>query len=270
MPITDIGFKVENVLKKRQQDSHKGLFGNVVVVGGDYGMPGAVRIAAEAALRVGAGLVTVITRKEHVAPVVCGRPELLCYGLDESDPTVDSVLARASVLLLGSGLGQSSWSKFLYNKVIDLPIPKIIDADALNLLALETISRKSTNWILTPHPGEASRLLGVAIKDVQREREKSIKSLHTKYGGIIVLKGHGTLITKDGLNLKRCNAGNPGMASAGMGDLLAGIIAGLLAQGVDLISAAEVGVMRHALAGDRAILRSTRPSVLACDLLLDI
>lgn len=270
MVVTTLSPDILKTLAKRQKDAHKGSFGNVVVVGGDYGMPGAVRIAAEAALRVGAGLVTVLTRKEHVVPVVSGRPELLCYGVVEGDSVIDKVLARATVVVLGPGLGQSSWSKYLYNKVLSLSVPKVVDADALNLLAADGTSRQATNWILTPHPGEAGRLLNLGIKDIQSSREDSIKALHAKYSGTTVLKGHGTLITADGKDIKICPAGNPGMATAGMGDLLSGVIAGLLAQGLDTFQAAQLGVLRHAMAGDKVIAKTGKVSVLAMDLLGEV
>ena len=110
------------------------MFGHVIVVGGDFGMPGAVRLAAEGALRVGAGVVSVLTRELHVAPVVSGRPELLCYGVNETTD-IDDILQRATVAIIGPGLGKSLWSKNLFARVMALPIPKIIDADGLNLLA---------------------------------------------------------------------------------------------------------------------------------------
>lgn len=270
MAVTKLSTDILKTLAKRQQDAHKGSFGNVVVVGGDYGMPGAARIAAEAALRVGAGLVTVLTRKEHVAPVVSGRPELLCYGVEESDSVIDKVLARATVVVLGPGLGQSSWSKYLYDKVLALAVPKVVDADALNLLAADDASRQATSWVLTPHPGEAGRLLNLSIQDVQSAREDSIKALQLKYGGTIVLKGHGTLITADGKDIKMCAYGNPGMATAGMGDLLSGVIAGLLAQGLDSLKAAQLGVLRHAMAGDKVIAKTGKVSALAMDLLGEV
>lgn len=270
MPVSNLSTDILTLLPKRQKDAHKGSFGHVVVVGGDYGMPGAVRIAAEAALRVGAGIVTVLTRPEHIAPVVSGRQELLCYGVTEGDSIIDKVLGRASVVVLGPGLGKSSWSKYLYNKVLDLAIPKVVDADALNLLAAEVTSRQSRNWVLTPHPGEAGRLLDLSTEDVQSDREDSVKALQAKYGGTIVLKGHGTLITAGGEDIMLCSAGNPGMATAGMGDLLSGIIAGLLAQGLDTYKAAQLGVMRHALAGDKSIAKTGKVSVLAMDLLGEV
>ncbi len=267
--ITSVSFAdLKSPLPVRPADSHKHMFGHVVVIGGDFGMPGAVRIAAEGALRVGAGVVTVITRPEHVAPVVSGRPELLCYGVDEKF-SLDSILKRATVVLLGPGLGTSQWSENLFAQIIDLSIPKIIDADGLNLLAKISKLYKN-NWILTPHPGEAGRLLGVSAQEVQNSRIDVLQKLYKKFGGTIVLKGHETLISSDGENIIKSTAGNPGMATAGQGDLLSGIISGLVAQGVDLFRAAKYGVLLHANAGDKALARLRAVSVLASDLLVEI
>lgn len=266
--VQSISFKdVRNPLPKRSKDSHKGMFGHVVVVGGDLGMPGAVRIAAEGALRVGAGVVTVITRDAHIAPVVCGRPELLCYGV-EQDFSIDEILARATVILLGPGLGKSNWSLDLFAKTIVLPIPKIIDADGLNILAESSKKYKFNNWILTPHPGEAGRLLGISTQSVQNSRVQTLQLLQEKYGGTIVLKGHETLVGGD--EIVKCLDGNPGMATAGMGDLLSGMISGLVSEGVDLFTAAKYGVLLHGHAGDIAIDRLKGVSVLASDVLVEI
>lgn len=266
LEVANISFAdIINPLPPRPKDAHKGMFGHVVVIGGDYGMPGAVRIAAEGALRVGAGVVTVLTRPEHLTAVVCGRPELLCYGVGK-DFVFDKILERATVILLGPGLGQSKWSLDLFNQVINLKIPKIIDADGLNLLANQNY--KSDNWILTPHPGEAGRLLGISPNKVQESRIETLQKLHNKYGGIIVLKGHETLVGAE--NIVKCLTGNPAMATAGMGDLLSGIIAGLVAQGLDLLTAAKSGVLVHGNAGDQVVAKLNTRSMLATDLLADI
>jgi ADP-dependent NAD(P)H-hydrate dehydratase / NAD(P)H-hydrate epimerase len=259
---------VSHWLKPRPIDSHKGSFGSVLVLGGDYGMPGAVRLVAEGALRSGAGLVSVVTRKAHISAVVCGRPELLCYGIEESLDILDVLLERATVIAIGSGLGQSAWSKKIFNKVINSSMPLVIDADALNLLAeTKQIPKNSTNWILTPHPGEAARLLGISTSDVQDSREKNILLLQQKYAATVVLKGSKTLIAGHDKQLQYCRFGNPGMASAGMGDLLGGIIVGLLAQGLTPSQAAEAGVLYHAIAGDIAIKKRGSHCVLAMDVL---
>lgn len=267
--IANISFAdVKNPLPTRPLNAHKGMFGHVVVIGGDFGMPGAVRIAAEGALRVGAGLVTVLTRKEHITSVVCGRPELLCYGVDESF-VFENVLKKATVIVLGPGLGTSDWSHFLFKKVIDLPIPKIIDADGLNILAKSKNKHKLDNCILTPHPGEAGRLLGISTEEIQNSRLASLQNLQNQFGATIVLKGYETLVGKDA-SIAKCLDGNPAMATGGMGDLLSGIIAGLVAQKVDSFTAAQYGVLLHGKAGDLAKEKRKTVSVLASDLLIEI
>lgn len=256
-------------LTPREHDANKGSFGKVLVIGGDHGMPGAVRIAAEGAARVGAGLITVATRPAHIMSTVTMRPELLCYGL-ESSTGLDDLIDNATVIVLGPGLGKSSWSRELFDKVMQSSLPLLIDADGLNWLAQLAPYVPRANWILTPHPGEAARLLGITVEQVQANRELAAVQLQQKYGGIIVLKGAGTLIAMDKQPLQYCAAGNPGMASAGMGDLLSGIIAGLVAQGQRLWHAALAGVMFHATAGDRAALRLGMRGLLASDLLVEL
>lgn len=261
---------VQAWLVPRSFDANKGLFGRVLVVGGDYGMPGAVRLAAEAALRVGAGLVTVATRPEHVMSTVSTRPELLCYGLVSPAGCLDTLIARATVIVLGPGLGQSLWSKDLFDKILQSTLPLIIDADGLNWLASMMPHVKRDNWILTPHPGEAARLLGMTVSQVQTNRIHAVQLLQQRYGGVIVLKGAGTLIATGKHPVQHCVAGNPGMASAGMGDLLSGMIAGLAAQEFDLCQAAQAGVMFHAEAGDRVAARRGQRGLLASDLLVEL
>jgi len=254
--------KRESLLSPRPRDAHKGLFGHVLVVGGDYGMGGAVRMAGEAALRVGAGLVSVATRLEHVAGIIAGRPELMCHGV-KSPKDLQKLLQRATVIALGPGLGQSMWSKKLFAALVKAKQPKILDADALNLLAQNPHKRK--DWILTPHVGEAARLLNCSREKIQQDRLAAVKALQNKFGGVIILKGAGTLVLA--AEVKICKAGNPGMASGGMGDVLTGVIAGLLAQGLDLAQAAEMGVCIHAMAGDLAAQERGERGLLAMDLM---
>lgn len=257
-------------LLPREHDANKGSFGNVLIIGSDYGMPGAVRIAAEGAARAGAGLVTVGTRAAHIVSTIAVRPEILCYGL-ESANDLDTLIENATFIVLGPGLGKSRWSQALFDKVMQSSLPMLIDADGLNCLAqlVPTINSRS-NWILTPHPGEAARLLGITVQQVQADREQAIAQLQQRYGGVIVLKGAGTLVAMDQLSLQICLAGNPGMASAGMGDLLSGIIAGLVAQGLSLWDAARAGVMFHATAGDRAAVKQGQRGLLASDLFMEL
>ena len=251
------------LLPKRARDTNKGSYGHVLVIGGDYGMGGAVRIAAEAAARVGAGLVSVATRPEHVSIVSGPRPELMCHQVAVADD-LETLLAKAAVVVIGPGLGKSDWAKSLLNKVLDTNLPKVLDADSLNLLADIPIQRN--DWILTPHPGEAARLLGISCSEVQRDRFYAIQILQEKYRGILVLKGVGTLIKSQLDFYDLCPAGNPGMASGGMGDILSGIIGGLVAQKLNLKSAAKAGVFIHSMAADRAAEEGGERGLLASDL----
>lgn len=256
--------RMQALLPKRCRSSHKGNFGHVLVIGGDYGMGGAVRMAAEAALRSGAGLVTVATRPEHVTVVSATRPEIMCHEIVESDDILP-LLERAKVIVCGPGLGQTEWSQGLFERVMQTDKPKVLDADCLNILSAKPMHHD--NWILTPHPGEASRLLGVECSQIQADRLLRVQQLQNKYGGVAVLKGAGTLVQCPNQLTSVCHAGNPGMATAGMGDILSGILGGLLAQGLSLSDAAEVGVWAHASAGDQAALTDGERGMLATDVL---
>jgi ADP-dependent NAD(P)H-hydrate dehydratase / NAD(P)H-hydrate epimerase len=256
--------QIKLLLPKRRHDSSKGDYGHVLVVGGDYGMGGAVRMAAEAAMRVGAGLVSVATRPEHVPVVTTCRPEIMCHQIS-TPADLDVLIARATVLVIGPGLGKREWSRGLFNKLLTAPQPKIVDADGLNLLA-ETPAHHD-EWILTPHPGEASRLLKCDIVQIQEDREAAAKNLQIQYGGVIVLKGSGTLVQSAHAEPVQCAAGNPGMASGGMGDVLSGVIGGLVAQKLSLNDAARAGVLIHSLAADKAATHGGERGLLACDLL---
>lgn len=250
-------------LNARSKASHKGDYGHVLVIGGDSGFSGAARLAGEAALRVGAGLVSIATHPCHAAFLNLSRPELMCHGIETAED-LDSLLERADVVAVGPGLGQSAWSKDIWRKVKECDKPCVVDADALNLLAGDAISRD--NWILTPHPGEAARLLGCSSDDIQADRFKALNLLQKRLGGVIILKGSGTLILEGGGLPYVSISGNPGMASGGMGDVLTGVIAGLLAQGLSLSEAAKAGVRLHGAAGDVAALDGER-GLLAHDLM---
>lgn len=257
--------QVRRLLPKRRRDASKGDYGHVLVVGGDYGMGGAVRMAAEAAIRVGAGLVSVATRPEHTSIVSSCRPEIMCHKI-ETPLDLEHLISRASVLVMGPGLGKSEWSQALFNKLRNTSLPKILDADALNLLA--DSHQHNDQWILTPHPGEAARLLKCTVAEIQKDRLLAVKKLQAQYGGVIVLKGAGTLIQEGQEEVPLlCTAGNPGMASGGMGDILSGVIGGLLAQKLSLLDAAGVGVLIHSLAADKAVEQGGERGLLACDLL---
>jgi NAD(P)H-hydrate epimerase len=250
------------LLPRRRRTTHKGQQGHVLVIGGGVGMAGAARLAGEAALRVGAGLVTVATRPENVAAIISDRPELICRGI-ESVQDIEALLDRTDVLAIGPGLGQDAWAIGLVEAALQRRKPSVFDADALNLLAQSPTV--CDNRILTPHPGEAGRLIGKSAGEIQQDRLSAAQAIVARYGGVVVLKGAGTLVVQKGALPFICDQGNPGMASPGMGDVLTGVIAGIAAQTADLAGAARTGVLVHAMAGDMAARRGER-GLLATDL----
>ena len=254
------------LLAPRQRHSHKGHFGHSVLIGGDLGMLGAIRLAAEAAARSGSGLVSVATHQQHAALITIARPEIMCHGVDNA-ATLSPLLDKASVLAIGPGLGQSSWSNALFHAVITSEKPLVVDADGLNLLAAHP--HYCDHWILTPHPAEAARLLGCTTQVIQHDRLFAIRQLQQRYGGVIVLKGTATLIYDGQQTIKLSHYGNPGMSCGGMGDTLTGIITGLVAQGLALTDAAALGVMLHGRAADLAAEQGER-GLLASDLLIPL
>jgi len=259
--------QLKGILKPRMRNTHKGHYGHVFVIGGEHGYTGAARMAGEAALRVGTGLVSIGTRKEHAAILNGSRPELMVHGI-ESDIQFNRIAERASIIAIGPGLGQSEWAKQLLSYAYDSGLPLVIDADALNLLSL--IPRKRDNWVLTPHEGEAARMLGKSSHEVRIDRFKAVQELQENYGGVAVLKGAGTLIAAPKKKLSLCSQGNPGMATGGMGDVLTGIIAGLIAQGLGPADAARLGVCMHAAAADAHAQVAGMRGMLASDLMAGV
>lgn len=257
---------VRSALSPRKRNSHKGDFGHVLVVGGGPGMPGAARLCGEAALRSGAGLVSIATHPSHAAMIAANRPELMCLGVDKAID-LEPMLERATVIALGPGLGTDDWSQALFDAVLQSELPLVIDADALTLLAATDAHRN--DWVLTPHPGEAASLLDTTSSDIQADRSGALAKLRQKYGGTVVLKGSGSLVSSHEGPDWLCTAGNPGMASPGMGDVLTGIVAALRAQGLAPEQAALVAVEIHAQAGDAAAVAGQR-GLLASDLLQEI
>jgi hydroxyethylthiazole kinase-like uncharacterized protein yjeF len=240
-------------LAPRVRDAHKNLSGHVLVIGGNHGMAGAVLLAARAALRAGAGLVSVATRSAHPVALTAVQPELMVHAV-EDPASLEPLLARASVVALGPGLGQDEWARALFARTIASEHALVVDADALNLLA--RFPRARGNWVLTPHPGEAGRLLQWPTAQVQSRRIDVAAQLAERYAAVAVVKGAGTIVS--GAPPQICGAGNPGMAVAGMGDTLTGIIAALWAQTGDADRSARLGVLAHALAGDRAARKGER------------
>ena len=252
-------------LKPRARGAHKGDFGHVLVVGGGEGMPGAVRLAGEAALRTGAGRVSIATHPSHAAMLVATRPELMSYAVTDAEDLAP-LLEKADVIAFGPGLGQSEWAQRLYACVAAASQSAVWDADALNLLALTPES--TANRVITPHPGEAATLLGLSTVEIQADRPGALASLAGKFGGTAVLKGAGSLISAGSVPFI-CTSGNPGMAAPGMGDVLTGIVAALIGQGFTPGLAAAMGVEVHARAGDRAALAGER-GLLASDLMTEL
>lgn len=253
-------------LAPRPRDCHKGDCGHVLVIGGDAGYSGAVRLAAEAALRVGAGLVSVATRRENAFSLNAMRPEIMCHAVDSAS-ALKPLLEKATTVIVGPGLGKTSWASELLNAAMECQKPLVVDADGLNLLA--NIKMQKDYWVLTPHPGEAAGLLGVTVEEVQQDRLSAVIKLQKMRGGIVVLKGAGSLIVDQAGLPVLCGAGNPGMATAGMGDVLTGVIAGLIAQRIPTSIATKLAVCLHAEAGDLAAVNGER-GMIASDLFVPL
>ena len=254
-------------LPSRRPSGHKGQAGKLLVIGGDHGMGGAAIMAAEAALRCGTGLVTLATRQEHLPAALARRPEVLVHGID--DPAEFApLLSRAGAVVLGPGLGTGLWGRDVMTELSNIHQPLVLDADALNLIAGGTLTVPE-NTIITPHPGEAARLLGTDSASIEADRFAAIAALTERYGATTILKGAGTLVADPGAEfpIGVCGCGNPGMASGGMGDVLSGILGGLLAQGMDGATAARLGVMLHSTAADKAAASQGSRGLLATDLL---
>jgi NAD(P)H-hydrate epimerase len=236
-------------LGPRHANAHKGEHGHVLCVGGEMGMGGAVRLCAEAALRAGAGLASVATRTEGVAALVAARPEAMTHAVEDAD-ALQILIRRADVLAVGPGLGRGEWGRSLFEAAVESGKPIILDADALGLLAAHP--RPVPQAILTPHPGEAARLLGLGNEQVQADRFAAVQALVDKFECVVVLKGAGTLVAAPGEITAVIGAGNPGMATGGMGDVLTGVIAALRAQRLPPFFAAVFGALLHGAAGDDA------------------
>jgi NAD(P)H-hydrate epimerase len=212
-------------------------------------MGGAALLCAEAALRAGAGLVHVATREAHVAPLLARCPEAMPVRIDDAQ-ALAFLLEVAGVVALGPGLGQGDWGRALFSAAISGGKPLVVDADALNLLAQSP--RGLPDAVLTPHPGEAARLLGCSNAEIQRDRIAAAKKIAERFDAAVVLKGAGSVVAAPNRIPRVIGAGNPGMAVGGMGDVLTGVIVALRAQGLGAFDAATAGALLHAVAGDVA------------------
>ncbi len=250
------------LLPCRLKNTHKNHFGHSLIVGGSAGMAGAALMSAESALVSGAGLVTVATDAANFQTIICRRPELMCIDTSLEDH-VQTKLNQSNVLAIGPGLIPDKKEVALLNLALNEKKRIIVDAGGLDLLKLANLFYD--HWVLTPHPGEAARLLNVTTAEVQSDRFAAVNELQARYGGVVVLKGAGTLIA-DSESVHVCDRGNSSMSTAGAGDVLTGVIAGLAAQGLDLREAAKLGVWAHASAGDMAR-NSLGKHLLATDLI---
>lgn len=236
-------------LAARPKAAHKGQFGHALVIGGDTGMGGAALLAAESALRCGAGLVSLATRTAHVPAALARRPELMVRGVSSSAELL-RLAERADVLVVGPGIGREAWGRVLVSAAASLACRQVWDADALNLLSEGLVARPSADWLITPHPAEAARLLGITTAEVQADRPNAARALAQRYQAVVVLKGVGSLVASPDGRLALCSHGHPAMAGAGLGDVLSGILGALLAQGLPAFDAACLAVWLHARAGE--------------------
>ena len=265
---------ISDNLPPRRRNSHKGSFGWVLGIGGNSSMSGAVRLCGEAALRSGAGKVTLATNPAHAALVNLACPELMVRGVRRGKQ-LKTLLGQVDVIVIGTGLGQTSWSENLFKTCMKTDVPIVLDADGLNILArffpaMGDSALPRGNWILTPHPAEAGRLLGMRAGEVQQDRVTVAQQLAERYDAVIVLKGCGTVIADQKGRYAICPLGNPGMASAGTGDVLAGVIGAMVAQRLDLWHAAAAGVVAHAKAGDIAAGLIGERGMIASDITLQL
>ncbi len=240
---------LKRTFSRRPRNAHKGHFGHVLIIGGAPGMLGAACLAAEAAARVGAGKVTVATHPSHAAFVSLHRPEIMSHGVDSAESLL-ALADKADAIAIGMGLGQSIWARTLLDGLKEIQKPILVDADALNMIAQTPF--RFFESVITPHPAEAGRLLEMSTAYIQSDRFAAVKSLQIRFGGVCILKGSGSLIADEEGQISVCTTGNPGMAAGGMGDILSGVIVGLLAQGFSTTEAARIGVCLHGRAGDRA------------------
>ncbi len=257
---------LKQYLIPRSKTAHKGQFGHVLIIGGNIGMGGAAIMAAEAANRTGAGLVSLITHPKHVPAALVRCPEIMTISFDDKQK-ITKLIKQASVLVIGPGLGTDAYAKQLLKEALTSNKPLVVDADALNLLSTKCFELpQHNNWIITPHPGEAARLLSVATNAIQHDRFNTSINLQKKFNATVILKGAGTIICTSQQPLYICSDGNPGMATGGMGDILSGILGGLLAQGFSAEDAAKIGVCLHAASADKAAIDGER-GMRASDLL---
>ena len=263
-------------MPSRKDDSNKGTYGRLVCVCGSRGMAGAAYLAAKAALRTGAGLVEIVTPSENLISLQTLIPEAIVTTYDAEDPSgidIERAVLRADAIVCGCGLGTTRQSLFVLSRVLRAAkVPMVLDADALNLLARNpSLLKYAKGNIITPHAAEMSRLIGLDISSILADPTSACISFASKHSLVCTLKGHHTLISCGNDRLYVNNTGNSALATAGSGDVLSGIIGGILAQNksgeLDVLTAASLGVYIHGLCGDLAAKDLSQYSVIASDII---
>jgi len=256
------GLKIFKSLKKRNSTDNKYSFGHVLVIGGNSSMPGSVRLCAEAALRMGAGLVSVATKRENIPIVLNGRPELMASSVDDPNDLIE-LLTKVNVIVIGPGLGRDNWAKELLSIALESKLPKVVDADALSLL--RELRLVCSNSVITPHSAEAARILNSTSEEVESHRVKAIMALRN-VSDVIILKGHHSLIS-DQNEIFVNKTGNAALATAGTGDILSGLVAGLIAQTNNMFDSAKLAVWLHGVAAQEYVAQGNEErSMLASDI----
>ncbi len=265
---------ITRCLPLREANSHKGTYGTLLSVCGSYGMAGAAIFAARAASRIGTGLVKAVLPASVYPIVAAVVPETVFLPFEDEKPfSLSTTISTADAVVVGCGLGQTDKALYLVHEVLGRAVcPVVLDADGINLIArhISILQTIHSPLILTPHPMELARLLGTTAAEIQQDREAAAVTAARKTGGIVVLKGHRTVVADQNAVLWVNTTGNAGMATAGMGDVLAGMIGGLLAQGISPADAACGGVYLHGLAGDKAANRLSQRALLPTDVLEEL
>lgn len=281
--ISQIASSKDSVLSHRKLNTHKSDYGHIFVLAGSLGLSGAAVLCANSAMRAGAGLVT-LGIPESLYPIVAKRVylEVMTKPLPETKERALALSAyqkisdfskKADVLAIGPGLSRNPSTQKLARKIIlEINKPLVIDADGLNALVghLDILGKTQDprlTTLLTPHPGEFSRLIGKPVAFIQKNRETLAKSFANDYNVVLILKGHKTIVAAPGKKIHLNKTGNPGMATAGSGDVLTGMLAGLMGQGLGGFEAAKSGVYLHGLAGDLAAKEKTQAGMLASDII---
>ncbi len=271
--------EVRSSFKRRQSSLHKGALGHLLIMGGAAGYSGAISLAARAALRCGVGLVSAVVPRSIAGVVAAAAPEVMVHAAPETESGSlalaswalgQKLLQSASALLAGPGMTQHADTQALVRRMLhECRVPLLLDADALNVCAgdWDVLAGRQGPLVLTPHPGEMGRLLGSSSAQVQADRCAAARSAAARSGAVVVLKGAGTLVAAAHQPLWINCTGNPGLATAGAGDVLAGMLGGFLAQGQEPLIAARAAVFLHGLAGDLAADEQSESSLIAGDII---